>query len=321
MNEDIFVLIEHVQGQVTDLSYSLLAQAKNIAHAGGKTIALLFGSECAGFAKDLAADEAWVMEDDRLADFTGEAYAQALEGLVRDYQPRLVLMGDSTIGSDIAGLLSVRLGLPLISNCRKILEEGDCLTYLSAIFSGKMVAEGIIPSQTCLVLMIPGAFHPEDGKSTQPPLVKQLPKITFPAARVSVSKFVQPISEDVDITREPILVSVGRGIERQDNLEVAEELAKALGGSLCATRPVVDQGWLASSRLVGKSGKVVKPKVYLALGISGAPEHTEAITGSEMIIAINTDPAAPIFNIARYGAQVDLLDLAPILTEKINQAK
>jgi electron transfer flavoprotein alpha subunit len=118
-----------------------------------------------------------------------------------------------------------------------------------------------------------------------------------------------------------VLVAVGRGIQQKDNLELAEELAEALGTVVAASRPIIDQNWLPTSRLVGKSGKAVKPKVYLALGISGAPEHAEGISGSDMIIAINTDPAAPIFNQARYGAEVDILDLLPVLTEKVKEAK
>ena len=140
-------------------------------------------------------------------------------------------------------------------------------------------------------------------------------------SRVIFKKYLEPESADVDITKQSVLVSVGRGIQQKDNLDLAEELAEALGTAVSASRPVIDQGWLSTSRLVGKSGKAVKPKVYLAFGISGAPEHTEGITGSDMIIAVNTDPAAPIFNIAKYGAEVDLLDLLPVLTEKIREAK
>jgi electron transfer flavoprotein alpha subunit len=115
-------------------------------------------------------------------------------------------------------------------------------------------------------------------------------------------------------------VAVGRGIQQEMNLEYAEELAEVIGAAICASRPVIDQGWLPTSRLVGKSGKSVKSKVYLAIGISGAPEHVEGITGSETIIAINTDPAAPIFDVAKYGVIYDLFDLVPELTEKLQQA-
>ena len=139
--------------------------------------------------------------------------------------------------------------------------------------------------------------------------------------RVTLKKYHEPEAGDVDIAKQSILVSVGRGIQNQANIVLAEDLAKALGGVVCGSRPIVDQGWLSASRLVGKSGKRVKPKIYLAFGISGAPEHVEAIGDSDMIIAINTDHNAPIFNVAKYGAEVDMFDLMPSLTERILQAK
>ncbi len=125
----------------------------------------------------------------------------------------------------------------------------------------------------------------------------------------------------MDITQQDLLVAVGRGIQQKDNLELAEELAQALGGAVCASRPVVDQGWLPPTRQVGKSGMTVKPKLYLALGISGAPEHQEGMKGAEVIIAVNTDPKAPIFDIAHFGAELDVLDLLPALTEAIQAKK
>jgi electron transfer flavoprotein alpha subunit len=139
--------------------------------------------------------------------------------------------------------------------------------------------------------------------------------------RIKLNQYIEPETSDVDISKESLLIAVGRGIQNKDNISLAEELAQAIGGVVCASRPVVDQGWLPTSRLVGKSGSTVKPKVYLAIGISGAPEHVEAITGSDVIIAINTDPAAPIFNIAKYGTTADLFDLVPALTEQIRNIK
>ena len=138
--------------------------------------------------------------------------------------------------------------------------------------------------------------------------------------RVTLAQYVEPEAGDVDISKAPILISVGRGVQTEDNIELVEELAEALGGAVCSSRPVVDQGWLPTSRMVGKSGQTVKPKLYLAMGISGAPEHVEAITDSELIVAINTDPAAPIFDVAQYGAEVDMLDLLETLIEQIEEA-
>jgi electron transfer flavoprotein alpha subunit len=168
--------------------------------------------------------------------------------------------------------------------------------------------------------MVPGGYKPEDGQSSSPPEVVKATDPQIEDLKISVNRYDEPETGDVDISTEPLLIAVGRGIQLEDNIELAEELAEAIGGVVCASRPVVDQGWLPTSRLVGKSGYQVKPKIYLALGISGAPEHTEGMTASETIIAINTDPAAPIFNIAKYGVVEDIFDLVPVLTEKLEES-
>ena len=322
MNQEILVLVEHLQGQVADITYVLLAQARLLAQAsGGKVTALLAGFSAEGLSRDLGADQVLYVDHAAFHEFNGEAYTRLLAGVIAERSPRLVLLGDTTVGADIASGLSARLELPLISCCRSIKAEGGTLTFSSQICGGKLMAEGTLPGQTTLVTMLPGGFRVEQGRSAQPPAVIHMEAPGLDSLRITLKQYIEPKGGDVDIARQPLLVAVGRGIQRQDNLEVVQELADALGGVVCATRPVVDQNWLPISRLVGKSGKSVKPQVYLALGISGAPEHAEAITGSDMIIAVNTDPMAPIFNVARYGTTHDLLDLAPALADKVRQAK
>jgi len=321
MNQDILVLVEQVRGQVADITYTMLAQARQLASAGAKIVALLIGNDAEALSQDLAADEVLYVDHPALKEFNGEAYAHLLAETITRLAPRLVLLGDTTIGADVAGWVSARLELPLVSCCRTIHAEGGDWVFVSPVCGGKLVAEGVLPAQTTVVTMQPGGFRTEQGRSAQPPHVARLEPPALDGLRITLKQYTEPQGEDVDITHQPLLVAVGRGIERQDNLDVVQELADALGGTVCATRPVVDQNWLPTSRLVGKSGKTVKPTVYLALGISGAPEHCEAITGSEMIIAVNTDPVAPIFNLARYGTTLDLLDLAPVLAEKARAVK
>ena len=183
------------------------------------------------------------------------------------------------------------------------------------------MVEGELPGRTTLALMIPGDFKPEHSQSDHPPEISIITPAELGEIRVSVKEYIEPDADDVDISNEPLLVAVGRGLQNPDDLEVAEELAEALGGTVCASRPVVDQGWLPTTRLVGKSGKQVNPKLYLAMGISGAPEHSEAIANSELIVAVNTDPTAPIFDLAQYGVEADMFDLLPELTEQILEAK
>jgi electron transfer flavoprotein alpha subunit len=319
MNQDIYVVVEHLRGQVADISYVMLAAAGRLAQVtGGEVVAVLLGHEAQGLAGDLAADRVLYMDHPALAEFTSDAYQKALAGLIGEHRPRAVLLGHTSVGMDVASGLSVRLGLPLVSSCRSFGAEGQ---FISQICGGKIMAEGNLQDEMTLVTVIPGGFKPEQGKSDQSPAVTPVEAPALDGLRVTLTRYVEPEAGDVDISREPILVSVGRGLQTQDNLELAEELAEALGGVVCASRPVVDQGWLPMTRMVGKSGQSVKPKLYLALGISGAPEHVEGMADSELVVAINTDPSAPIFDIAQYGAEVDVLDLMEVLTEHVEEIK
>ncbi len=322
MNRDIYVVVEHLRSQVADISYMMLAAARVLAEGtGGDVVAVLLGHDAQGLAGDLAANRVLYVDHPVLAEFTSDAYQKVLVSLISDNAPRAVLFGHTSVGMDVASGLSARLGLPLVSQCHSVRADDGALKFVSQICGGKIMAEGDLPGPTALVTMIPGGFKPEQGRSTQAPVITPMTAPALEELRVTLKQYIEPEVGDVDISKEPILVAVGRGIQRQDNIELAEALAEALGGVVCASRPVVDQGWLPTTRLVGKSGKKVKPKVYLALGISGAPEHIEGMSDSEVVIAINTDPAAPIFNMAKYGATVDLLDLAPVLTEKVQQIK
>lgn len=318
MNQDIYVVVEHLRGQVADISYVMLAAARVLAQkSGGETVAVLLGHDARGLASDLAADRVLYMNHPALAEFTSDAYQKALAAIIEENEPRAVLLGDTSIGAGVASVLSARLGLPMVSSCQSFSADGQ---FLSQICGGKIMAEGDLPEPTALVTMVPGGFKPEEGQSADAPEVTEVAAPALEDLRVKLARYIEPEVGDVDISKEPILIAVGRGIQTQDNIELAEELAEAMGGVVCSSRPVVDQGWLPTSRMVGKSGQSVKPKLYLALGISGAPEHVQAITDSELIIAINTDPAAPIFDVAQYGAEVDMLDLMEVLIEQIEEA-
>ena len=321
MNNDIYVVIEHLRGEVTEISYVMLVAARQLAEfTNGEVLAVLLGSDAESLASTLAADRVLYLEHEDLADFTSGGYQQALANLISENNPRAVLLGHTSIGMDVASLLSAKSDLPLVSSCLSVTGEQGSLKFTSQLYGGKILVEGFIPEPIALLTMVPGGYKPEDGKSSSPPEVVKATGPQLEDLKISVKQYIEPEIGDVDISTEPLLIAVGRGIQMEDNIEIAEELAEAISGVVCASRPVVDQGWLAISRLVGKSGYQVKPKVYLALGISGAPEHTEGMTASETIIAINTDPAAPIFNIAKYGVVEDIFDLVPVLTEKLEES-
>ena len=319
MSQDIFVIIEHLQGKVLDISFVMLAAARQLARSsGGGVTAVLLGHAAQGLAGNLSADKLLYVDEPALSEFTSDAYQMVLAGLIQEQAPRAVLFGHSSIGMDIASGLSAKLGLPMISSCRTFSDDGK---YISQICGGKIMAEGTLPEPAVLITMVPGGYKAEQGQSSQAPAITNLPAPALTGLRVTLKQYIEPDKSDVDITKESVLIAVGRGIQNKDNIDLANDLANAMSGVVCASRPVVDQGWMPTTRLVGKSGKQVKPKVYLALGISGAPEHIEGMGDSDTIIAINTDPNAPIFNVAKYGAVLDLLDLAPALTEKVKVAK
>jgi len=319
MNQDIYVVIEHLRGQTADISYLMLAGAHALAQkTGGEVVAVLLGHNVQNLANNMAAEKVLYVDHPALAEFTSDAYQKALAGLIREREPRAVLFASSSIGADVASVLSARLNLPLNSSCQSFSADGR---PISQICGGKIMVESDLSDTTTLLTMIPGGYKPEEGQSGKAPEIIKMEAPALDNLRVTLKQYIEPEAGDVDISKEPILVSVGRGIQNQDNIELAEELAKALGGAVSASRPIVDQGWMSTSRLVGKSGKKVKPKIYLALGISGAPEHVEGMGESEVIIAINTDTNAPIFNVAKYGTTIDLFDLVPALTEKLRDVK
>jgi electron transfer flavoprotein alpha subunit len=327
MSENILVITEHLQGHVLDITYVMLAGARQLAEqTGGKVIAVLLGYKAQSLTKDFNADKVHSYDRPSLENFSPDAYLRVLEAEINEEQPRAVLFGHTTLGMDVASGLSARLGLPLVSQVQHF-DPGPTgnagaggLKFVSQICGGKIMAEGTLPKTTVLVTMVPGGYKLEDGQGPTPSILeKQAPGLE--GMRVRLSHFIEPEVSDVDIAREPVLVSVGRGLQNENDLETVERLAKDLHGAVSASRPLVDKGWLPTSRLVGKSGKAVKPKMYLALGISGAPEHAEAITSSDLIIAVNTDPNAPIFDIAQYGVEMDMMELLPVLLEKLEQEK
>ncbi len=326
MSQDIWVVAETLRGELTDITYTLLAAGRVLADGlEGKLTALLLGHDAAGLAGTLgAADHVIYVDHAALADFTPDAFRQTITGVIKEPAPRVVVFGQTSMGMDIACGVSLDMGATLVTSCQTVKVKEGQPWYVSLTCGGKIVAEGEMPGPTCVVAMIPGGYKPQEGQVTArgaPQVTIVQPPTALDDLRVSLKGYLEPAAGDVDITKVPVLVCVGRGIQRRDNLELAEALAGALGGAVSASRPIVDQGWLPTSRLVGKSGKAVKPKLYLALGVSGAPEHVEGMRDSELVVAINTDEKAPIYDVARFGAAVDMFELLPILTEKIKRAK
>ncbi|HTN23281.1 MAG TPA: electron transfer flavoprotein subunit alpha/FixB family protein [Solirubrobacteraceae bacterium] len=317
MGNDIFVLVEHTQGAVDAGTHELLGKARELAaQSGGRAVACLLHSGARAAADGLAADAVLAVEHPALEHFLPEAYVKAMAALLAEHEPRATLIANTTVGMDVAGGLSARAGVPLVAYCTAIDLDGDELVATSQVFGGKLNAEVAVDG-AAICSVVAGSFAPAEGGS---PDVQDVAATGLDDLTTSFIARIVPEVSDVDITAEEILVSVGRGIAGEDNIELAQELADALGGVVSASRPVTDGGWLPKARQVGKSGQKVKPKLYIAVGISGAPEHLEGMAEAELIIAINTDENAPIFDVAHYGTTEDLFDVLPALTEQIEAA-
>jgi electron transfer flavoprotein alpha subunit len=319
MSNDIFVLVEHHAGEVTEPTHELLGAAASLAgESGGKVIACLLGNNCRDLGEKLGADTVLFVEHEALEQFVPEAYVTALAALIAERDPRVVLIANSTVGMDVAGSLSARVERPLVAYCTALAFEGDSLVATSQVFGGKLNAE-VEVAGPAIASVIAGAFSP--AEAGLPALEEIVPPDALGSLKTRFLARVEPEVSDVDITGEEILVSVGRGIGGEDNIEVAQELADALGATVSASRPVTDAGWLPKTRQVGKSGRTVKPKLYIACGISGAPEHLEGMSDAELIIAINSDEKAPIFDVAHYGTTEDLFDVLPAMTEALQAVR
>lgn len=320
MTGNVLVLAEHDGQQIADSTYELLGAARGLAAAlGGQAEVALLGP------RDLAgqlggADVVVSVEHPALAQYLPQASEQALLAVLAARSPRLVLMSSATPGLDLGAAVSVRWQAPLASYVTALDVADGTIVATAQILGGKILAELELPGERAVATVIGGAFPAAAGHGDgAPEVVEVAPPAGLDDLAMSLAGVSEPQGGDVDITTADLLVSVGRGIESQDNVELVQELGDALGVPLSASRPVVDAGWLPKTRQVGKSGLKVKPKAYLAFGISGAPEHLEGMRDAELIIACNTDAGAPIFDVAHYGTTVDLFDLVPALTEKLSQ--
>jgi len=313
MSNDVFVITDHLDGKFSDVSFEMLGKAKELASAlGGQAIAVVVGG---GISSNVFASDATIHVDDAaLSQFNPEAYGKVIEALVKEKSPRLVMFGWTATGMDIAAWLSARVGAPCVAYAKDVKIDGGALTVSSQVYGGKMMAEVAPEGDMAIVAMLAGSFPAEAGQGSTTATTMASP-IELDGLKTKFVEAIKPAGGDVDITAQTKLVSVGRGIGGKENIELAEELAEKLGATVSSSRPVVDAGWLPRTRQVGKSGLKVKPKLYLMLGISGAPEHLEGMKSAELIIAINTDKKAPIFNVAHYGATADLFEVAEAMLE------
>ncbi|MEE8486004.1 MAG: electron transfer flavoprotein subunit alpha/FixB family protein [Acidimicrobiia bacterium] len=317
MTNNILVYAEHLNGEVTDATFELIALARRLASTTeGSVDAAIVGSDARALAAQLGgADTILVGETDAFGAFNPQGHAAVFTSLIANRRPRVTLVPYTSVGMDVASVAAASTDLPLVSYCLDVRAD-DGLTATCQLYGGKVEAEVAVEGDQAVFAMLAGCASADDGRSGGAGSVESI-DVDVPDLGITFLSISEPEGGDVDITAEDVIVAIGRGIESEDNVEEAQELADALGAALAASRPIIDQGWLPKSRQVGKSGLSVKPKVYLALGISGAPEHLEGMRDSSTIIAINSDPQAPIFGVAHYGWVGDLFDFIPELTDRL----
>ncbi|AEA47566.1 electron transfer flavoprotein subunit alpha/FixB family protein [Archaeoglobus veneficus] len=309
---DVLVFAEVIENEVQDITYELVGKAKQLAsELGGKAVTLVIGNP------DVSNINSDVIQVDA-GDPSPWHYA-IVEKVYERVKPAAILFGNTSASLDVASQFAAQLGLPIATLVTEISVSDGQFVATSIAYGGKIMVDLAVKSPGVFVVNR-GSFQAEDGKGE----VGSVEKLSLDELGVSDGVefvgYIKPEVEDVDISKADIVVSVGRGIGDEANIELAEELAEVLGGVVAGSRPIIDSGWLPKTRQVGRSGKTVVGKLYLALGISGATEHVEGVKAKN-VIAINTDRDAPIFRIARCGAVADVLELVPVLIDKIREIK
>ncbi len=320
MGKDILLLAEHLEGKLAPSTLEIVAKGRELAaQSGGVAKAALFGHDAGGLAQALAGYGLPVLlvDDASLSEYTGGGYGQAARALVESLAPRVVLAAHTSQGYDLAPGLAGAMDLPLASNCVDIRLEGDKLVATRRILNEKVQGEFEISSEKPYVVTLrPGSTKPAEpapGGQVTPMAVAIEPS----QVREKFLGIERPQVSDIDIAAADVIVSAGRGIQKKENLAIIEEFAKILGGVVGASRPLTDLEWLPKTRQVGQSGKTVRPKLYIACGISGAMQHVAGMKDAGLIVAINTDPSAPIFEIAHVGIVGNVLQVVPLAVKEL----
>lgn len=325
MSSGILIFIEHKAGVLNKTSLEAITAAQKLAtDLGQPVIAVVLASGATALTADIAGYElskVISVDQPELAEYTPDAYASAMEQVVKTIDPQYVIMAHTYLVRDFAPKLAARFGKGMISDCIRMNTEGGKVVFTRRIFLGKLdadvVSDGAAP---VFVTFQSGAYRGDQAVKGSGAPVETM-AVTVGEVRMKPEAPFQEVKQAVDLSKATVIVAIGRGIKSKDNIALAEKLAEALGGDLAASRPICDAEWLPIDRQIGSSGQTVAPRLYLALGISGAIQHLVGMKNSGTIVAINKDPEAPIFDIADYGIVGDLFEAVPVLTEEIKKLK
>jgi len=319
---NVVIVCEAGRGQAESANARLIAMGVTLAeHWDGKLACLLVGHGIGAAAAELGrwVDEVWVADSPLHDNYNSDVHLKAVRSLVEDLQPRIVLFGHTHIGMDLAPRLASKLKVGLASNCSEVRIEGEALYFVRPMYRGRVHAKVVLEgSPMVATVQLGGAEPPLAGRAGT---VRKIEVAPEESARIRALRTIEPARTGVDIAKADIIVSGGRGIGERENFALVNDLAEALGGVPACSRPLVDMGWFGTSYQVGLSGNTVKPKLYVACGISGAVEHLHGMKESGNIVAINKDPDAPIFNVAHYGLVGDLNEIVPQLTKEVRAAR
>jgi electron transfer flavoprotein alpha subunit len=326
--DTILVVVEQREGKLSRVSWETIAAGQALAAATGWTLeAAVIGSGVSAIASEVAAKKVakvYDIESPKLDPYTPDAFAHALKDFLEKHPAKLVLMPHTYQVRDFVPKLATVLQTTAISDVIGFNYEDDKLLFTRQMFQGKFVADvSFAGSGPCFVTFQNGSFRADKVETGEAAAPVETVNVDIPdnVVRNKPQEVFKEAKQAVDLTQAEIIVSVGRGIKEQKNIDLAKQLAEAIGGELAASRPICDNGWLPMDRQIGSSGQTVAPKLYLALGISGAIQHIVGMKGSRSIIAINKDSEAPIFEIADYAVVGNLFDIVPPLIEEIKKAK
>ncbi len=336
----VFIFAQQVDGELSSIALELVGKAKELAQPlNTQVTAVLLGSNVKGLCDELGeygADRVILVDDPKLETYRTEPYAQALAAVINEYKPEIMLVGATAIGRDLGPTVSARVATGLTADCTK-LDIGDFplnptpgqeqlhnqLLMTRPAFGGNTIATIACPNNRPQMATVrPGVMvkcPPEKGRKAE--VIEFHPTLEENNKYVEILKVVKDMGKKVDIQSAKILVSGGRGVGSPENFKLLDDLADAIGGTVSCSRAVVDAGWKPKDLQVGQTGKTVRPNVYFAIGISGAIQHVAGMEESDIIIAINKDESAPIFDVADYGIVGDLNKIVPMLTQAIKEEK
>jgi len=328
MPDTILVVVEQREGKLNRVSWETITAGQAIAAATGWQLeAAVVGSGLSSIAAEIAGKKlakVYDVESPRFEPYTPDAFAVGLKQFFSSSQPKLVLMPHTYQVRDFVPKLATSMGRSVISDCVGFKHEGGKLVFTRQMFQGKLAADVSFTSDApWFVTFQNGAFRGDKAETGASPAPVETVNVEIgaDAIRNKPQEVFKEAKQAVDLTQAEIIVAVGRGIKEQKNIEIAKQLADALGGDLAASRPICDSGWLPMDRQIGSSGQTVAPKLYLALGISGAIQHIVGMKGSRAIIAVNKDSEAPIFEIADCAVVGNLFDIVPPLIEEVKKVK